>query len=198
MGTYLGDRRRDDRLDDRSGAAVAAHLGRLEGFRERAEAIGASELAGEDLISRSALIAQLRRERAVLEADLTSWSVDPMAGPQAIVLYLEAIQLADTPEQATAMISRWTDIGRFLDQAASDLRRRRAEGTVAVRAPVARVIDQLDDVLAAPDGELPLLKPLKVDRPEWSPGQLAAFREGLERAVREVARPALARYRDAL
>jgi len=198
MATYLGDRRNDDRLDDRSPAAIDAQLQRLAGLAARAHAIDASALTGEDSITHAALLGDLRRDAALLEADLSSWSVDMMAGPQGLVLSLEAVQPVATPEQGGRLVERWRQIGPYLDGVIDGLRRRLAEGTVAVHSPVEKVIDQLDGVLDQPDTEIPLLAPARVEHPDWDPGDLAGFRDQLREATARIARPALERYRDVL
>jgi uncharacterized protein (DUF885 family) len=196
--TYFGDRRNDDRLDDRSPAAVEAQLRRLGELRERIERIDASALRGEDTITHAALLGELRRDAALLEADLTSWSVDVMAGPQGLVLALESLQPITTPDEGRRLVERWRAMGPYMDRAIEGLRRRLEDGTVAVRTPLAKVIDQLDGVLAQPDRELPLLAPAQVEHPEWSSHDLAAFRDALTDATARDARPALERYRDVL
>ena len=86
--TYLGDRRFDDRLDDGSDDAIADQRARLESIRGEVEAIPARDLQGEDRITRSALLAQISRSVARLDANLEAWTVDPLDGPQVAALNL--------------------------------------------------------------------------------------------------------------
>jgi uncharacterized protein (DUF885 family) len=192
--TSIGDRRFDDRLDDSSPEAIQAQRRRLAGFAKRAEAIGPGALDGADLVTRSALIAQIASDVAALETGLEEWTVDPLEGPQVVALDLEAIQPVSTPDQAQAMVARWRALGPWFDQQAANLRRGLANGRVAVRTPVERAVDQIDGILGRPDAELPLLKPLELEHRDWPAAVREAFADGLRSAVRDIVRPALDRY----
>jgi uncharacterized protein (DUF885 family) len=192
--TSLGDRRFDDRIEDPSPEAIDAHRRRLAAFRKRAEAIDPGGLDGADAVTRSALVAQVASDIAGLETGLEEWTIDPLEGPQVSALDLEAIQPVSTPAQARAMVARWRALGPWFDQHGANLRRGLAAGRVAVRAPVERAVDQIDGILGRPDAELPLLKPLEADHPDWTPADREAFAEGLRSAVRDIIRPALERY----
>jgi uncharacterized protein (DUF885 family) len=194
--TSIGDRRFDDLMDDPSPGAIDAHGRRLATFQDRAESIEADALNGADVVTRSALVAQLASDIAALRTGLEEWTIDPLEGPQVAALDLEAIQPVSTPEQAQAMVARWRALGPWLDQHAANLRRGLAAGRVAVRAPVERAVDQIDAILARSDADLPLLKPLESEHPDWPGRDREAFVEGLRSAVRDVVRPALARYGD--
>src|SRR6266540_4373152 len=192
--TSIGDRRFDDRLDDRTPAAIASHRDELRQLIERVEPIAPDGLDEEDRVTRSALLDQLVSDVAELDAGLDEWMVDPLEGPQIIALDLEAFQSVATPEQGAAMVRRWREMGPWIDEHAANLRRGLEGGRAAVRTPVERVIEEIRDILARPDDELPLLAPAAVDHSDWPAGEGDAFRAGLAEAVSEVVRPALGRY----
>ncbi|MDQ2965318.1 MAG: DUF885 domain-containing protein [Chloroflexota bacterium] len=192
--TSIGVRHFDDRLDDPSPEASGDQRRRLAAFGERAKAIDPGALEGADAVTRSALIDQITSDVAALETGLEEWAVDPIEGPQVEALDLEAIQSVSTPNDARAMVSRWRALGPWFDQHAANLRRGLAAGRVAVRTPVERAVEQIDGILARPDAELPLLNPLEAEHPDWSDADRDAFEEGLRSAVRDIVRPALARY----
>ncbi len=196
--TSFGDRRFDDRLDDESPAALAAHRDRLAELAERVRAVGDGDLEGRDRVTRSALVAQLATDIDRLDCDLERWTVDPMEGPPVLLLNVESYQPVAFPAQGEAMIERWRDVDRYVETHVANLRRGLADGLVAVRSPVARVVDELDDLLARPDAEWAFLKPLAVTRPDWTAAQRARFADGLAAAVRDAVRPALAGYREVL
>ena len=198
LATYLGDRRFDDRLDDRSDAAIDAQRGRLTAFAAEAEAIDTRILDGEDRITRSALLAQIRTDLAFLDVDLGAWSVDPLGGPHIAVLNMESLQPAATLEQAHTMVARWNAMGPWLDSHGDRLRSRAAAGFVGVHAAIVKVIDQLESSLALADDELPLLAPLQAAHIDWTEDERDVFDHDLRSAVREVVRPALQRYLDTL
>ncbi len=196
--TYLGDRRFDDRLDDGSDDAIADQRARLESIRGEVEAIPARDLQGEDRITRSALLAQISRSVARLDANLEAWTVDPLDGPQVAALNLEAIQPVATPGEARAMVARWNALGPWFDGRGQRLRDSAAAGRIGVRSTVDKAIDQLATALALADDDLPLLAPLAVEHADWSAADRATFDEGLRAAVRDVVRPAMQRFLDTL
>jgi uncharacterized protein (DUF885 family) len=184
----------DDRLPDISAPAIAARVRELSGLLDRARALDPSSLDESDAATLGALVGELEGELAEHEADLVAWTVDPLEGPAIYALDLPAFQPAATVEQGRAMVARWQGLGAWLDQYVEQLRRGLADGRVAVRTPVEKVIDNARATLARPDDELPLLEAAREDRPDWSAADLAAFREGLRDAVRDSFRPGLRRY----
>lgn len=194
LATYVGDRRFDHLLDDRSEAARAAQLGMLRTLRAAVEALRFEQLDGEDRITHSALLEQVRRDEAEIQADLRAWSVDPLGGPQLDVLGYEALQVVRTPADGSAMVERWRAIGPWFEQHIERLRDAKVRGRVAVRTPVEKTIAQLEAVLAQSDEEFAPLRPLAGERADWTEDERAAFDRELRAAVRDVVRPALAAY----
>ena len=80
FATAIGDRRFDDRLEDESPAARDAWRSTLDGFERELDAIG----DGGDPTTRAALADALGVDRAVLDADVAAYTVDPMNGPQVV------------------------------------------------------------------------------------------------------------------
>ncbi len=194
LATYVGDRRFDSRLDDRSDAARDEHRRELTEIREAVAAIPLDALQGEDRISRSSLIEQTIRDQSEIDADLRAWTVDPLGGPQLDVLGYEALQPVRTPAEGRAMVERWRATGWWFDQHIERLRASIRAGRIPVHTPVAKTIEQLTAVLDQPDEALPVLRPLSVDHPDWAPAEVAKFDTDLRDAVRDVVRPALTRY----
>lgn len=207
FATVVGDRRFDDRLDDISAEGLRADRTRLSGLLDRARAIPVERLGPTDRVTRSELIGQLERDIVAIVSDVQhalsepvvsgfhEWTVDPLQGPQVTLMNIATIQPVATPDEGRAMTRRWREIGSYIDTHIDNLRRGLAAGKVAVREPVERVIDQLNDLLARADDAWPLLDPLAVEHLDWSEGERAEFKAGLSGSVREVARPAFERYR---
>jgi uncharacterized protein (DUF885 family) len=198
FATYLGDRRFDEALEDRSETARDAQHALLADIRRATEAIPETDTEGEDGITRSSLIEQTVTDQAEIEADLEAWSLDPSGGPQVTALDLEGMQPIRTPAEASAMVERWRAMGPWFDQRIARLRDAAAAGRVSVRSPAERTLDQLTTVLGQPDDELPFLAPLSVEHADWLPTERDRFDRDLRAAVRDAVRPALARYRDAI
>jgi uncharacterized protein (DUF885 family) len=180
FATAIGDRRFDDRMPDNSPGARDAWRRQLDSFERRLAEIG------EDSVTASALKEAMVADRGHLEADLEAFNVDPMDGPQVDLLNIPSFQPIRSTEQADALLARWRDMPRYLDQAGENLRRGAAEGRIGVAALCTKVIDELDELLARPDTDWPLLDPAT----EWPD-----LREGLLAVIGEEIRPAFERYR---
>ena len=180
FATAIGDRRFDDRLDDNSPAGRDAWRTQLDSFERRLAEIG------DDSVTASALKEAMVADGGHLEADLEAFNVDPMDGPQVDLLNIPAFQPIRSTEEADALLARWRDMPRYLDQAGDNLRRGAAEGRIGVAALCTKVIDELDELLARPDTDWPLLDPAK----EWP-----ELREGLLAVIGQGIRPAFERYR---
>jgi uncharacterized protein (DUF885 family) len=192
--TAIGDRRFDDRLPDRTPDAIERHRIRLADLRGQVQAVEGASLGEDDRVTRAALLDRIDAERAEIESGLDEWSVDPLGGPHITAFDLEALQPIETVTQAEAMVARWQGLGPWLDAYGANLRAGLAAGRVAVRAPVAKVVDGLRSTLAKPDESWPLLAPTRVEHPDWRAEDLRRFQEGLAAAVRDTVRPALERY----
>jgi len=222
--TSLGDRRYDDRLPDPRPAARAAARAGLAALLGELRTVPAEALDGADRVTRSALAEGLVGDIARLDAGrisgLDAWSVDPLEGPPTVLLDIPAYQPVGSPVQAAAMTARWRSMGPYLDATIEGLRASLAEGRTAARAPVARVVEELDHVTRTPVDHDPLLEPARVaivrasaarvaivgasaaqaEAPiaGLSPAESAAFAEDLRDAVATIVRPALAGLRDVL
>jgi uncharacterized protein (DUF885 family) len=182
QATALGDRRFDDRLDDDSPAGRAAWVRQLDELEARLAALP----GGGDPVTRAALAEALRTDRAFLDADLGAFSVDPMDGIQVALLGIPSYQLIRTAAEADALLARWRAMPAALDVAIDRLRAGLREGRVGVATPIAKVIEQVDDLLDRPDADWPLATPAE---------QVPEIRDELHRIIGEEIRPAYQRYR---
>ena len=180
--TALGDRRHDDRLDDDSPAARDAWRRQLDDFERRL-----ADLDGDaDPVTRVALAEALIGDRASLDANLDAFNVDPMAGPQVGLLNIPSYQPIRSDDEADALLARWRAMPVYLDQAIENLRRGADEGRIGVAMLCTKVTQQLDELLARPDADWPLMQPAQ-EAPPIRDELLAVIGEGI--------RPAFERYR---
>ena len=182
FATALGDRRFDDRLEDNSSEANDAWRALLDGFQLELADIGDEG----DSTTGAALADALRVDRAVLDADVAAFNVDPMNGPQVELLNIPSYQPIRSPAEADALLERWRAMPAYLDQAVADLRRGTAEGRTAVAMLCTKVVQQLDELLDKPDAEWPLADPAR-EAPE--------IRDRLLEVIGQEIRPAFERYR---
>ncbi len=199
FATTIGEPGHDDRLPDRTRAAVAAERARLAELARRLEALDPVELPEpDDGVTRSALAEAVGGRLAELEADLWAWTVDPLEGPQVAALNLADVQPAGTPEERATLLARWRAIGPWLDAYGANLRRGLAEGLVAARTPVERVVGEIETILATPNGRLALLAPGRQRPADGADGEFDRFRTALVEIVETEIRPAFERLRRTL
>jgi uncharacterized protein (DUF885 family) len=182
FATALGERRFDDRLEDESMDAADAWRGRLDGFDQQL-----AELPDDaDPVTRAALADALIVERSFLDADLAAFNVDPMNGPQVDLLNSPSFQPIRSAAEADALLARWSAMPAYLDTAIENLRRGAAEGRLGVATLCTKVTEQLDELLARPDADWPLMEPAQ---------QAPEIRDQLLKVIGAEIRPAFARYR---
>lgn len=179
--TAIGDRRFDAELTDESPAGQGAWRAVLDDIEGR---IAPAE--GADPVTRAALVAAVQTDRAFLDADLVAFNVDPMNGLQVDLLNIPSLQPVRSDEEAEALLARWARMSGAIDVASANLRRGASGGRYGVAMLCAKVREQLDELLARPDEDWPLMDPAK-ERP--------ALRHQLLALVRDEIRPAFVRYR---
>ena len=194
FATALGDRRFDDRLPDISPEARARMRQQYQSMADRCERIPEGALSSAERLTRTALLVDADSTEQYFSCNLEDWVVDPLQGIQVELMNLESYQPVRTVEEGRAMAKRWQAIGPFIDQHIANLRTGANARKVAVRAAVEKVVDELNDLVAKPDDQWPLLRPLSVKHNDWRDEDRTEFREGLASAVRDSARPGLARY----
>ncbi|MEO7294595.1 MAG: DUF885 domain-containing protein [Candidatus Limnocylindria bacterium] len=180
--TALGNRTHDHLLDDASPAAHDAWRTQLDDFDRRLKALDGDE----DPITRAALAEALIADRCFLDADLGAFSVDPMDGPQIDLLNIPSFQPIRSPAESDALLARWRAMPAYLDQAGANLRQGASDGRIGVSMLCAKVIEQLDELLARPDADWPLMQPT-TDAPD--------LREELLAIIGDKIRPAFDRFR---
>ncbi len=182
--TAIGDRRFDAELADETPSGQDAWRAVLDDIDGRLALV-----EGADPVTHAALAAALQTDRAFLDADMVAFNVDPMNGLQVDLLNIPSIHSARSDEQAEALVARWARMPGTIDAAIDNLRRGASGGRYGVAMLCAKVREQLDELLARPDEDWPLMDPAK-ERPE--------LRDRLLALVRDEIRPAFARYRAVL
>ena len=193
--TALGDRRYLTQLSPNGAAAEDRESARLRDLLARTTELAEEGLTSANRVTRRALLDNLAYELGLAESHLASWAVDPLDGPQVQLLNVESYQPIDTPVEGRAAVERWRGMGPWLDRHVDGLRAGLADGRVAPKALVDKVIEELDDLLARPVESWPLAAPAEADHPDWSAEERGIFADGLMAAIRETVRPAFARQR---
>ncbi len=192
FASFLGDHRYDDRADDLSAEAEQRLRTRWHEFRTRARAVDASELDEAASVTRDLLVDELDDAVRSIDLRVVELMSDQMQGVHA-GLFMTADQLrAPEPGHARMALTRIRELARMLDQGATRYREGLAAGRPPARINVARSIHQISGYLDSPlDGD-PFVG---IAGPEEWEGT-DAWRVQMSDAVRDVLRPAFARYRD--
>ena len=195
LATSLGDRRFDDRVRDNGPGALEHDRARLAGLLERATTIPSEPLGADDRVTRSALLDFLRAELDLVEGGMEPWTVDPLDGPQVADLNIPSYQPVRTPAEGEALVARWQAIGPSIDRLVETTREALGRGVGAPQALVRSVLAELDDLLARPVEEWPLMAPANDAPGDWPDDRRAAYASSVDAVVRDGIQPAFARYR---
>jgi uncharacterized protein (DUF885 family) len=167
---------------------------RLTGFVVRC---GQHEVGGLDATSR--LLLEVVRDRATRElADIDSrvdeFAVTPLFlnGPSLMLLVAARTRVHD-PASAAAYLTRCTRLPGYLDQCSARVRSAVSNGLPPVAPLVSDAIGQIAEHLAHPERD-----PMLAHRPPEGWSGATAWRDELDRVVRDEIRPAIGRYRDTL
>lgn len=190
----IGDYAHADRYEDASRAAEDEQVAAAREFAQRARAIPDEGLELQDRITRDMVAFDADSQADVAATRMAELSANPVFGIQSDLQVTIPMLALPTVEVAEAMVDKYRGIGRHL----RDLAERHREGVASGRTPaafaVAGVVEQVDQWLALPLEDDPLLAtgtaPEGLDVDTW--------RTALRTAVEEDVRPGLARYRDVL
>jgi len=196
--TVIGDRRFDDRLEDVSQDAIAGRIRWLDGIADAADGLDPEAIDPIERVTRQMLMDEARGQADALRTGMHEWTVDPLGGPTVSLLDLVDYQPIRTPADGRALVARWRDIGRYLDQVRAGLREAADDGRTAVVTPVQRQLEVLESLDQTPPDQWKLAAPAGAAHDDWPERDLSAFQRDLVETVAEIAIPAFRRYRETL
>ena len=169
-------------------------IAELQGFAAAAQALTEGDLEPADRITCEVLLDDARTRADMLEARFKTFAPDPIFGLQSQLPVVVGMLGMPTADVAEAMVAKYDAIGRYYRDLAERQREGRAAGRVPAEFAVRGTVAQIDEALAVPVGEDPLLGttslPDGVDADSW--------RSRLAEAVERSVRPGMAAYRDVL
>ncbi len=184
----------DDAVPDLSPGYQQAWRGRLVDIIVRCGQCEAEPADADGRILLETVRDKAARELAAADCRVDEFSVTtfPLGGPSLVFLIASRTRVSDA-ESATAYLTRCRRIPAYLDQYAARLRTAARDGLRPVAPLVSEAIRQLQEHLSHPARD-PMLSH---QAPEgWA--RAAAWREDVERVVRDEVRPAIGRYADLL
>jgi len=195
FATSIGDHRFDDRLRPNGRDALEADAERLDTALRRATAIDAAALSADDQLTREALIDFLASELGLVESGLAAWTVDPLDGPQVDFLNIPSFQSIHSARDAEAVLDRWRAMASWIDRHVETSRDALARDIAAPDALVRSVLAELDDLLARPVADWPLMEPARALPDQWPDADRDRLASAMHGVVADSIRPAFARYR---
>jgi uncharacterized protein (DUF885 family) len=192
----MGDHRFDDQIERVSRQYEDEQIARFDGFAAAAEAISHLELTPEEQITRGVLIEEASGRADELRSRLAEFDVSPSWGLHILLPQITGQIPLTEPEQADAIVAKWSKIGETFDDLIHRLRQGMAKDRTPPRTSVEKVIAQIDQYLAgavATDPYLGVPPP-----PGFTADETAAWRDRLTTQVTDVIRPAYERYRTEL
>jgi uncharacterized protein (DUF885 family) len=195
VGTLLGvPNSRDAQLTDHSPAMEAHITKRFDDVLARAAAIDPATLSDTDRVTRLVVLSAPDEVLSLFRSRQAEFTIsDSMSGRANEMLQLMPMLSIRTAEQAEAYLSRLAAIPTVLEQLADRHRSAVAAGITPVRPLVEDAVAFLNRYLEN-DGD-PLRRPTPSDE---SGVDLDGFNHRRDELIRDVVRPAYAKYRDVL
>lgn len=193
VATARGEHDFDDQLryfDDTWLDDIASRFSLLA---EEATLLDQSDLSRQEKISLRLLIHETTMWARDIELRFPVAPVDPYVGPHTRLLSDTRQNTVASMEQANALLARYEEVDRYLEEALRFQRVCAVEGMTPALASLERVMQQLDGYLASKledDPFLQLTLPEGQDATEW--------RDRAARLVHDVIKPAFGDYRSGL
>ena len=194
--SLLGDHRFDAEAEDISREAEEALTADLDDIVAQAQGVDPAGLDKDDRITRHVLQFEAESHAGALRSRMAEFLVDPMLGVHMDVIQGVSQLRAGTREHAADFITKASKTGRMFDQALARHREGVANGRTPPRIAIEKVIKQIDAYVDSPlaaDAFMQITLP-----EEMSDAELEQWRADMIEQVREVVRPAFARYRDGI
>ncbi len=192
----LGDHRFDDQMERASRQHEDEQIARLDGFVASAEAIRHETLSKDEQVTRAVLIEEASGRANELRSRTAEFDVSPFWGLHILLLQIAGQLPLTEPAHGESLVAKWSKIGDTFDDLIHRLRQGLARDRTAPLTSVEKSIAQIDQYLASDLGADPFVN--VPPPPQFDDGQTAAWREKLAAQVRQVIRPAYARYRGEL
>jgi prolyl oligopeptidase len=187
--TYLADPRYNDQLPRVGPADIDRQTGELRGLLDRVEAVDPKALGEADRVTHGILHHLVTSQIEERGHKFHQWNVDQMMGPQVWLLELINFHPFKIEKDVLDLIARFQAFPEHLEGYVANLRDGLAEGRVAPRIAVTRVIGQLEALLATPPEKSPLALAL-----EKRPAAASSLDDRLLAAIRGAVYPAYAKF----
>ena len=190
----LGDFSDVGSFESASRASEDAEISGARDVLRRAEALPTDDLTDDQRVTRDVLIYEAGTRADLLEARLTEHAADPIFGPQADLALVAGMLGVPDAGVAEAILTKGAAIGRYFGELAERQREGVASGRVSPEFAVRETVKQIDEALAVPPAQDPLIAAIKLPTGVDVDGWRARFADVIANAIR----PGMATYRDVL
>jgi uncharacterized protein (DUF885 family) len=155
MATSIGDKRYNDRLNDRSPQFYQSDLEARRKFLDRFEAVNPDGLSAQDALSRELMTRNLRQD--IEEARFKPWEmpVNQMNGPHLGLLETLSLTPFNAVKDYDDYLSRLHQVPRMLDQVTSNMRQGMKDGLMQPRYLLETVVAQTQEIAGTDAGASP-------------------------------------------
>lgn len=180
-------------MEDNSPAALARLQQKEDQLALRLAAVDEAALSSRaDLVLYETLKEGFEASKDARICRSNLWGVNHMFGWQNAFVQVAAAQPVETPVERAMALARWRQLPRYLDQEKKNLETGLAAGYSAPKRVVARVVAQLDAIVAAPPEETPFLSFASKAQDD------AEFRDAIRKLAIEEIAPSITAFRDFL
>ena len=191
-----GDYRFADQFEQISRVHEDATIAALREFTRRADELDPATMTAAEQVTRDVLVYASTSGADVAATRLAEFAVDPTFGTHVSIPIFMPRLTVNTPDLADAMVSKVSAMGAYFDEATERVREGLENKRLPVQFAVARVLEQLDEVIEHPADGHPFTMvnaPDSFDEPQES-----AYRAALATALTDDVIPALVRQRDVI
>lgn len=191
VATIRGFHDHDTEIREVSREAEDRKIAELREFVETTLAIEPEGLDHSDRVTRDLLIFEAGNAADALELRLAEMAVDHTSGIQALLSVLIPQLPIENAQHADDFIERFSKLPSLMAETNQRLAEGIASGRTPMRSTAEKTVEQLDQILAAPEEEdafMTAMQPVGVDPSDW--------RDRLLTLVGDAVRPSLKSYRD--
>jgi uncharacterized protein (DUF885 family) len=192
--TYFGDHRFDDKLPDRSQAAIEKAREEDRQFLFEARAIRADDLPKPDQTTLALFLEQIEAHIESEVCEFDEWVISANANPTNELNELAELHRTKTMEDAKNLIARYKSAGAFVDQIVANLKRGAEKGEFANAESTKRAISMTEKQLKTPIDKWAVLEPANKSHEGWSDADAKSFKHDLVAVAESEVKPALERW----
>ncbi len=183
---------RHDGVADNSLAALRIRQENVDRLLQALEEVDPAELVGTvEWITHAYLLEDLQASKGTRICRTELWNINQMGGWHSAYAQIAQLQPVGTDEFRQQSLARWSKFAEIADTEITNLKTGLENGYSAPKTVVARVINQVEGLLALDIEQSPFFSPATRDNDE-------AFVASTREIVEEQIYPALRRYRDYL